>query len=153
MITVWHHTASLVMPDSDPSYGVFDLPLTPVTDPHNILAVDVPVHSLFLSVSGIDCDCNTSLISLLIEPRRKKMYVLKYAFNESSNQPSLKKLCIPDIQSASSEDSDQSAHSCRLIRIFAMRTCPMVRFLTLRLLSYSLFRYVISKDSKQKQVT
>ena len=31
-ITVWHHSASLVMPDSDPRGGFFYLPL----DPYNL---------------------------------------------------------------------------------------------------------------------
>ena len=34
------------------------------------------------------------------------------------------------IQNAPSEDSDQTARMCRLIWIFAGRTCPKVRFLT-----------------------
>ena len=48
-ITVWHHSASLMMPDSDPQDGVFYLSLTPMIEsyinplyteqtlPHNIL--------------------------------------------------------------------------------------------------------------------
>ena len=36
------------------------------------------------------------------------------------------------IQNARSEDSDQTARMCRLIWTWAGRTCPMVRFLTLR---------------------
>ena len=35
-ITVWHHSASLVIPDRDPRDGFF-LPLTPMTDPNIIL--------------------------------------------------------------------------------------------------------------------
>ena len=31
-ITVWHHSASLVMPNSDPRDGFFCLPLIPVID-------------------------------------------------------------------------------------------------------------------------
>ena len=38
------------------------------------------------------------------------------------------------IQNAPSEDSDQTARMRRLIWIFAGRTCPMVRFLPLRIL-------------------
>ena len=38
------------------------------------------------------------------------------------------------IQNAPSEDSDQTARMRRLIRIFTGRTCPKVRFLTLRLI-------------------
>ena len=34
-ITVWHHSARLVMPDSDPPDGVFYLPDTPVIDSYN----------------------------------------------------------------------------------------------------------------------
>ena len=37
VITVWHHLASLVMPDSDPPYGFFYLPLTPVIVPYGLL--------------------------------------------------------------------------------------------------------------------
>ena len=32
-ITVWHHEASLVMPDSDSRDGFFYLALTPMIDP------------------------------------------------------------------------------------------------------------------------
>ena len=35
-ITVWHHKASLVMPDSDPREGFFCLPITPMIDPYEI---------------------------------------------------------------------------------------------------------------------
>ena len=33
-ITVWHHSASLVMPDSDPWDGFFYLLLIPMIDPY-----------------------------------------------------------------------------------------------------------------------
>ena len=36
VITVWHHSASLVMPDSEPRDGFFYLPLTPMIDPYNL---------------------------------------------------------------------------------------------------------------------
>ena len=35
-ITVWHHSAILVMPDSDPRGGFFHLPLTLMIDSYNI---------------------------------------------------------------------------------------------------------------------
>ena len=55
------------------------------------------------------------------------------------------------IQNAPNEDSAQNAQEHRLIKIFAWRTCPKVRFLTLRLkssrcgsnLNWFLTRYVI----------
>ena len=36
-ITVWLHSASLVMPDSEPRDGFFYLALTPMIDPNNLL--------------------------------------------------------------------------------------------------------------------
>ena len=35
-IRVWHHSTSLMMPDSDPLDGFFYLPLTPMIDPYNM---------------------------------------------------------------------------------------------------------------------
>ena len=58
---------------------------------------------------------------------------------EDSNQSSKPVLpCSPirffvSLQNVRSENSDQTAQVCRLIRIFARRTCPKVRFLRLRL--------------------
>ena len=61
-----------------------------------------------------------------------------------------KSLCCPHkdtallvIQTASSEDSDQPAHSRRLIWIFAGRTCSKVRFLTFKLID----TYNLNKSS------
>ena len=39
-ITVWHHSASLVMPDSDPRGGFFCLPLTPMIGPYIFLSLN-----------------------------------------------------------------------------------------------------------------
>ena len=36
VIAVWHHSASLVMTDSDPRDGIFYLPLTPMIDPYKM---------------------------------------------------------------------------------------------------------------------
>ena len=50
-ITVWHHSASLLMPDSDPPGGFFYLPLTPMTDPYfldyNLKYFHIYTHKLF----------------------------------------------------------------------------------------------------------
>ena len=45
------------------------------------------------------------------------------------------------IQNVPSEDSDQTARVCKLIWIFAWRTCLEVHFLTLRLVSFSCLLY------------
>ena len=42
-IKVWHHSASFVMPDSDPRDGFFYLPHTPMIDPYNL-----PIKATFL---------------------------------------------------------------------------------------------------------
>ena len=44
--TVRHHSASLVMPDSDPRNGIFYLPLTPMIRPYNTLAKHLPRSAL-----------------------------------------------------------------------------------------------------------
>ena len=36
-VTVWHHSASLVMPDSDARNGFFYIPLTPMIDSYATL--------------------------------------------------------------------------------------------------------------------
>ena len=60
-ITVWHHEASLVMPDSDPRDGFFYLPLTPMIDPysgtdtHNLLIpiIAAPYNNHLLDYSNV----------------------------------------------------------------------------------------------------
>ena len=53
-ITVWHHSASLMMPDSDPQNGFFYLPLTPILDPYitsgivNLIAPDKRKSAIML---------------------------------------------------------------------------------------------------------
>ena len=80
------------------------------------------------------------------EPKRQETYLLTCAPNEDlksacasaqfdqSLRVRMKKLCILGIQNAPSEYSDQTARMCKLIRIFAKRRGPRVRFLTLRLI-------------------
>ena len=46
----------------------------------------------------------------------------------------MKETCINGYKNAPSEDSDQTALMRSLIRIFAGRTCPEVRFQSLRLI-------------------
>ena len=40
-ITVWHHPARLVMPNSDPRDGFFYLPLTPMTGPCILMRAEI----------------------------------------------------------------------------------------------------------------
>ena len=49
-ITVWHHSASLVMPNSDPRNGIFHLPLTPMIDPY-ILACRIRLSANYTGAS------------------------------------------------------------------------------------------------------
>ena len=55
-----------------------------------------------------------------------------YAACSESSLPAWGNFASLTIQNALSEDSDQTVQLHRLIRIFAGRTCPKIRFLTLR---------------------
>ena len=50
-IIVWHHSASLLMPDSDPRDGFFYLPLTPMLDPY----ISYSVVYVFMSFGITEC--------------------------------------------------------------------------------------------------
>ena len=64
------------------------------------------------------------------------------AVRSESSLSAWRNLASLAIQNAPSEDSDQTARMRRLIWIFAGRTCPVVRFLPLRILCLYLLHFV-----------
>ena len=70
VITVWHHSASLVMPDSDPQDGFFYLPLTSMIYPY-ILRTDWPyIIYKFLTSENAICFPDAFLVSFSKQPLR-----------------------------------------------------------------------------------
>ena len=81
-------------------------------------------------------------LATTFKQQRETTYLPTYALNKESNQYAhprsqirvfvvhMKKICILGYQNEPSKDSDQTAQMRSLIRIFAGRKCPKVRFLT-----------------------
>ena len=70
--------------------------------------------------------------------QRRLKSACAFAQSDQSSLSAWRNFASLAIQNASSEDSDQTARMRRLIWIFAGRTCPKLRFLTLRPIHFAL---------------